>query len=61
MGSDDGRYDKVFADFTQQTGIRAEQGDSGSGEVVQRALQEKSNPQADRQVSRAFPGDPVCV
>ncbi|MGW7819108.1 2-aminoethylphosphonate ABC transporter substrate-binding protein [Streptomyces puniciscabiei] len=43
----DGWYDKVFADFTQQTGIKVKYVEGGSGEMVQRALREKSNPQAD--------------
>jgi 2-aminoethylphosphonate transport system substrate-binding protein len=43
----DGWYDKVFADFTKQTGIKVNYVEGGSGEVVQRALREKSNPQAD--------------
>ncbi|MER7183584.1 2-aminoethylphosphonate ABC transporter substrate-binding protein [Streptomyces hyaluromycini] len=45
--NNDGWYDKVFADFTQQTGIKVKYVEGGSGEVVQRALREKSNPQAD--------------
>ncbi|MFF4687564.1 2-aminoethylphosphonate ABC transporter substrate-binding protein [Streptomyces sp. NPDC001307] len=43
----DGWYDKVFADFTQQTGIKVKYVEGGSGEMVQRAVREKSNPQAD--------------
>ncbi|MGW0879502.1 2-aminoethylphosphonate ABC transporter substrate-binding protein [Streptomyces sp. NPDC002671] len=43
----DGWYDKVFADFTKQTGIKVKYVEGGSGEMVQRALREKSNPQAD--------------
>ncbi|WP_089105119.1 2-aminoethylphosphonate ABC transporter substrate-binding protein [Streptomyces hyaluromycini] len=45
--NNDGWYDKVFADFTRQTGIKVKYVEGGSGEVVQRALREKSNPQAD--------------
>ncbi|MFD8205692.1 2-aminoethylphosphonate ABC transporter substrate-binding protein [Streptomyces sp. NPDC059695] len=43
----DGWYDKVFADFEKQTGIKVEYVEGGSGEMVQRALREKSNTQAD--------------
>ncbi|MFE9607075.1 2-aminoethylphosphonate ABC transporter substrate-binding protein [Streptomyces sp. NPDC006012] len=43
----DGWYDKTFKDFQQQTGIKVNYVEGGSGEVVQRALREKSNPQAD--------------
>ncbi|MGW5369994.1 2-aminoethylphosphonate ABC transporter substrate-binding protein [Streptomyces sp. NPDC004009] len=43
----DGWYDKVFADFTAQTGIKVKYVEGGSGEMVQRALREKNNPQAD--------------
>lgn len=43
----DGWYDKVFADFTEQTGIKVEYVEGGSGEMVQRAVRERSNPQAD--------------
>ncbi|GHD99414.1 2-aminoethylphosphonate ABC transporter substrate-binding protein [Streptomyces alanosinicus] len=43
----DGWYDKVFADFTKQTGIKVKYVEGGSGEIVQRAVREKSNPQAD--------------
>ncbi|MFF9848136.1 2-aminoethylphosphonate ABC transporter substrate-binding protein [Streptomyces litmocidini] len=43
----DGWYDKVFADFEKQTGIEVEYVEGGSGEMVQRALREKSNTQAD--------------
>ncbi|MER5545126.1 2-aminoethylphosphonate ABC transporter substrate-binding protein [Streptomyces sp. NPDC002589] len=43
----DGWYDKVFADFTRQTGIKVKYVEGGSGEIVQRAVREKSNPQAD--------------
>jgi 2-aminoethylphosphonate transport system substrate-binding protein len=47
----DGWYDKVFADFTKKTGIKVKYVESGSGEVVQRALREKSNTQADVMVT----------
>ncbi|MFR9791011.1 2-aminoethylphosphonate ABC transporter substrate-binding protein [Streptomyces sp. MB22_4] len=43
----DGWYDKVFADFTKKTGIKVKYVEGGSGEMVQRAVREKSNPQAD--------------
>ncbi|MFD5793713.1 2-aminoethylphosphonate ABC transporter substrate-binding protein [Streptomyces diastatochromogenes] len=43
----DGWYDKVFADFEKQTGIKVKYVEGGSGEMVQRAVREKSNPQAD--------------
>ncbi|MCA1222064.1 2-aminoethylphosphonate ABC transporter substrate-binding protein [Streptomyces sp. 8L] len=43
----DGWYDKVFADFTKKTGIKVKYVEAGSGEVIQRALREKSNTQAD--------------
>ncbi|MEW1903030.1 2-aminoethylphosphonate ABC transporter substrate-binding protein [Streptomyces sp. NPDC086147] len=43
----DGWYDKVFEDFEKQTGIKVEYVEGGSGEMVQRALREKSNTQAD--------------
>ncbi|GAA3125003.1 2-aminoethylphosphonate ABC transporter substrate-binding protein [Streptomyces rameus] len=43
----DGWYDKVFKDFEKQTGIKVEYVEGGSGEMVQRAVREKSNPQAD--------------
>ncbi|WP_369144427.1 2-aminoethylphosphonate ABC transporter substrate-binding protein [Streptomyces sp. R44] len=43
----DGWYDKVFADFEKQTGIKVKYVEGGSGEMVQRALREKSNTQAD--------------
>ncbi|MEU2061744.1 2-aminoethylphosphonate ABC transporter substrate-binding protein [Streptomyces sp. NPDC013455] len=43
----DGWYDQVFKDFEKQTGIRVEYVEGGSGEMVQRAVREKSNPQAD--------------
>ncbi|MFE5481916.1 2-aminoethylphosphonate ABC transporter substrate-binding protein [Streptomyces sp. NPDC056527] len=43
----DGWYDKVFADFEKQTGIKVEYVEGGSGEMVQRAVREKNNTQAD--------------
>ncbi|WP_416968050.1 2-aminoethylphosphonate ABC transporter substrate-binding protein [Streptomyces sp. 4F14] len=43
----DGWYDKVFADFTKRTGIKVAYVEGGSGEMVQRVLRERSNPQAD--------------
>ncbi|SOD86333.1 2-aminoethylphosphonate ABC transporter substrate-binding protein [Streptomyces sp. Ag109_G2-15] len=43
----DGWYDKVFADFEKRTGIKVKYVEGGSGEMVQRAVREKSNPQAD--------------
>ncbi|MEV5608448.1 2-aminoethylphosphonate ABC transporter substrate-binding protein [Streptomyces sp. NPDC052225] len=45
--SGDGWYDKVFKDFTAKTGIKVEYVEGGSGEMVQRAVREKSNTQAD--------------
>ncbi|MCN9240617.1 2-aminoethylphosphonate ABC transporter substrate-binding protein [Streptomyces sp. RY43-2] len=43
----DGWYDQVFKDFEKQTGIKVKYVEGGSGEMVQRALREKNNPQAD--------------
>ncbi|MEU7319659.1 2-aminoethylphosphonate ABC transporter substrate-binding protein [Streptomyces griseoviridis] len=43
----DGWYDRVFADFTKKTGIKVSYVEGGSGEMVQRAVREKGNPQAD--------------
>ncbi|MFJ2741661.1 2-aminoethylphosphonate ABC transporter substrate-binding protein [Streptomyces sp. NPDC087440] len=43
----DGWYDKVFQDFEKKTGIKVKYVEGGSGEMVQRALREKSNTQAD--------------
>lgn len=43
----DGWYDRVFKDFEKQTGIKVEYVEGGSGEMVQRAVREKANPQAD--------------
>lgn len=43
----DGWYDRVFADFTKKTGIQVKYVEGGSGEMVQRAVREKTNTQAD--------------
>ncbi|MCX5407011.1 2-aminoethylphosphonate ABC transporter substrate-binding protein [Streptomyces sp. NBC_00335] len=43
----DGWYDQVFADFTKKTGIEVKYVEGGSGEMVQRAVREKTNTQAD--------------
>ncbi len=43
----DGWYDRVFKDFEATTGIKVQYVEGGSGEMVQRALREKSNTQAD--------------
>ncbi|NEC88768.1 2-aminoethylphosphonate ABC transporter substrate-binding protein [Streptomyces sp. SID12501] len=43
----DGWYDQVFKDFENETGIKVEYVEGGSGEMVQRAVREKANPQAD--------------
>ncbi|MFG2308447.1 2-aminoethylphosphonate ABC transporter substrate-binding protein [Streptomyces sp. NPDC048566] len=43
----DGWYDQVFEDFEKKTGITVRYVEGGSGEMVQRAVREKSNPQAD--------------
>ncbi|MFF1644628.1 2-aminoethylphosphonate ABC transporter substrate-binding protein [Streptomyces sp. NPDC058240] len=43
----DGWYDKVFKDFEKKTGIEVKYVEGGSGEMVQRAVREKSNTQAD--------------
>ncbi|MEU0391319.1 2-aminoethylphosphonate ABC transporter substrate-binding protein [Streptomyces sp. NPDC006208] len=43
----DGWYDQVFKDFEKETGIKVKYVEGGSGEMVQRALREKSNTQAD--------------
>ncbi|OIV38268.1 2-aminoethylphosphonate ABC transporter substrate-binding protein [Mangrovactinospora gilvigrisea] len=45
--NNNGWYDKVFADFTKKTGIKVDYVEGGSGEVVQRAVREKTNTQAD--------------
>ena len=39
--------DKAFADFTKRTGIKVAYVEGGSGEMVQRVVRERSNPQAD--------------
>ncbi|WP_369242835.1 2-aminoethylphosphonate ABC transporter substrate-binding protein [Streptomyces sp. R21] len=43
----DGWYDQVFKDFEKETGIKVKYVEGGSGEMVQRAVREKTNPQAD--------------
>ncbi|SFF54703.1 2-aminoethylphosphonate ABC transporter substrate-binding protein [Streptomyces mirabilis] len=43
----DGWYDQVFKDFEKQTGIKVKYVEGGSGEMVQRAVRERTNPQAD--------------
>ncbi|MCB5179659.1 2-aminoethylphosphonate ABC transporter substrate-binding protein [Streptomyces antimicrobicus] len=43
----DGWYDKVFAEFTKKTGIKVKYVEGGSGEMVQRAVRERTNTQAD--------------
>ncbi|MFC8062950.1 2-aminoethylphosphonate ABC transporter substrate-binding protein [Streptomyces sp. NPDC057293] len=43
----DGWYDQVFKDFENETGIKVEYVEGGSGEMVQRATREKRNAQAD--------------
>ena len=43
----DGWYDEIFKDFEKQTGTKVKYVEGGSGEMVQRAVREKSNPQAD--------------
>ncbi|MEU9419720.1 2-aminoethylphosphonate ABC transporter substrate-binding protein [Streptomyces sp. NPDC048272] len=43
----DGWYDKVFAAFTKETGIEVKYVEGGSGEMVQRAVRERTNTQAD--------------
>lgn len=47
----DGWYDKVFKDFEKKTGIKVKYVEGGSGEMVQRAVREKSNTQADVMVT----------
>nr|WP_282549112.1 2-aminoethylphosphonate ABC transporter substrate-binding protein [Streptomyces rochei] len=42
-----GWYDRVFEDFEKETGIEVEYVEGGSGEMVQRTVREKRNPQAD--------------
>ncbi|MEU3859712.1 2-aminoethylphosphonate ABC transporter substrate-binding protein [Streptomyces sp. NPDC028722] len=43
----DGWYDQVFKDFEKRTGIKVKYVEGGSGEMVQRAVRERTNPQAD--------------
>ncbi|MER5460772.1 2-aminoethylphosphonate ABC transporter substrate-binding protein [Streptomyces sp. NPDC002668] len=43
----DGWYDRVFKDFEKETGIKVKYVEGGSGEMVQRAVREKANTQAD--------------
>ncbi|MFD4631369.1 2-aminoethylphosphonate ABC transporter substrate-binding protein [Streptomyces sp. NPDC058284] len=43
----DGWYDRVFEEFEKKTGIKVNYVEGGSGEMVQRAVREKSNTQAD--------------
>lgn len=43
----DGFFDKVFADFERETGIKIKYVEGGSGEMVGRLSREKSNVQAD--------------
>ncbi|WP_202532752.1 2-aminoethylphosphonate ABC transporter substrate-binding protein [Streptomyces sp. SID3212] len=43
----DGWYDQVFKDFEAKTGIEVKYVEGGSGEMVQRAVRERSNTQAD--------------
>lgn len=53
-GLRDGRvnwYDTAFRDFTQETGITVQYVEGGSADVVNRALREKSNTQADVMVT----------
>lgn len=44
---DDGWYDKVFADFEKDTGIKVKYEEGGSGEMVDRVVREKDDPRAD--------------
>ncbi|MCT9820497.1 2-aminoethylphosphonate ABC transporter substrate-binding protein [Microbacterium sp. W1N] len=44
---DESYYQQVFAAFTAETGIEVQVVEGGSGEVLQRVAQEKSNTQAD--------------
>ncbi|MFF9023013.1 2-aminoethylphosphonate ABC transporter substrate-binding protein [Streptomyces eurythermus] len=46
-GNGDGWYDQVFEDFRKQTGIKVKYVEGGSGEMEQRAVRERGNPQAD--------------
>ncbi|MFI1397698.1 2-aminoethylphosphonate ABC transporter substrate-binding protein [Streptomyces sp. NPDC020681] len=43
----DGWYDQIFKDFEAETGIKVKYVEGGSGEMVQRAVREKNNTQAD--------------
>ncbi|WP_455353565.1 2-aminoethylphosphonate ABC transporter substrate-binding protein [Streptomyces sp. SYSU K217416] len=43
----DGWYDQIFKDFEKKTGIKVKYVEGGSGEMVQRAVREKANTQAD--------------
>lgn len=43
----DGWYDKVFADFEDETGIKVMYEEGGSGEMVDRAVREKDDTRAD--------------
>lgn len=43
----DGWYDKVFADFEKDTGIKVTYVEGGSGEIVDRAVRERDDPRAD--------------
>ncbi|MGA4798691.1 2-aminoethylphosphonate ABC transporter substrate-binding protein [Streptomyces lavendulocolor] len=43
----DGWYDRVFEDFEKETGIEVRYVEGGSGEMVQRAVRERRNTQAD--------------
>ncbi|WP_455362220.1 2-aminoethylphosphonate ABC transporter substrate-binding protein [Streptomyces sp. SYSU K21746] len=43
----DGWYDQIFKDFEKKTGIKVKYVEGGSGEMVQRAVRERANTQAD--------------
>ncbi|MBE2999371.1 2-aminoethylphosphonate ABC transporter substrate-binding protein [Nocardiopsis sp. HNM0947] len=43
----DGWLDQLFEDFEEETGVTVQYVEGGSGEMVQRAERESSNPQAD--------------
>lgn len=43
----DGWYDEQFSAFERETGIKVKYVEGGSGEMVQRAVREKANTQAD--------------
>ncbi|NLU66509.1 2-aminoethylphosphonate ABC transporter substrate-binding protein [Streptomyces sp. HNM0574] len=47
----DGWYDRQFKAFEKKTGIKVEYVEGGSGEMVQRAVREKNNTQADVMVT----------